>query len=389
MKFGLLLLLCLFLAFTGLAQESILNIGTPKSVNYFEELPYETINGKMFIYVELAGQKHKFLFDTGAPVAISKELANELELSIIDRIYVQDVNNRGDSSNVFSIDEIKLGNVAFNDIPAIDIFPEIYKCWGIDGVIGSNILRYSIVRINPDKHTITITDQTEKLTLNEANSTAMLTDNNDQSTPFIQVRLKNKLTLNLPFDTGDNGFLRLSEDLMTEIADSNVYKTIDSGYGASTEGAEGLQPNAEKYLLKFPLLSVAMARFTNVFTETNKNGIPGIGARLLDYGTVTMDFINGKFYFDAKAESNDMDEKRWPFEPVFKDEKLIVGLVWKEANKEVKPGQQIISIDNKDCTKISICDLLNNGPVLAGKEQATLVIKNKKGEEKKIRITKQ
>jgi hypothetical protein len=153
----------------------------------------------------------------------------------------------------------------------------------------------------------------------------MLTNTDGQSTPVLQINLNKKLNLTLPFDTGDNGFLRFSEDLMNRIAKNDVFKVIDKGYGASMFGVQGLQDNADKYLLKVPSLTIGSARFDNVITETNKGSIPGIGTKLLNYGTVTMDFIHGKFYFDAIDDIRDLNEKQWPFQPTLNGDKIVVG----------------------------------------------------------------
>lgn len=371
------------------SQNNILNRGEVSAKGYYEEIPYEDINGKMFVNVELGGQKHKFLFDTGAPVELSQELVSAIKPPVFAKIKAGDVNGKTDSTRVMNLSGLKVGNLLFMNVAAIDIFPAFYKCWGAEGVLGSNILRNSIVQINATKHVIIITDQADKLGLNDKHSVLMLTNTDGQSTPVLQINLNKKLNLALPFDTGDNGFLRFSEDLKNRIAKNDVFKVIDKGYGASMFGVQGLQDNADKYLLKVPSLTIGSARFDNVITETNKGAIPGIGTKLLNYGTVTMDFIHGKFYFDATDDIRDLNEKQWPFQPTLNGDKIVVGLVWAKGKKIVKPGLQILAVDDRDVTHVNICDIISGGPILAGKETATITIKDGNGKEQKIQVSKE
>lgn len=370
------------------AQEFTYNQGGTTSSNYYEEIPYQTINGKMFIQVELRGKKHKFLFDTGAPVAISPELVKQLKAKFLDEDTLSDVNGVTDTMGVVQIPDIKIGKVQFNHIPAITLFPDFYRCWGIDGVIGSNILRNSIVSINGTKQVIILTDQLEKLRLNDSYSSPMITNTSYQSNPVIKMVLKDNITIDLGFDTGDNEFLRISEDLVSQLPDSGAYEILAKGYGANTIGGLGLQQSAEKYLLRFPQIKIGNGMFNNTIVETNKSGTSAIGSKILKYGIVTLDFIHSRFYFNSINKDNEVREKQWPFVPTVINDRLAVGVVWDKYKNEVKPGQQILAIDEVDYSKVTLCDMLNRPHILAGKETAIITVKDEHGALKQIQISK-
>ncbi|QNK64151.1 clan AA aspartic protease [Pedobacter sp. PAMC26386] len=382
--------LCLLLATCSgaSAQEFTYNQGGTSAKNYYEEIPYQTINGKMFIQVELNGKKHKFLFDTGAPVAISPQLVKELNAQFLDEDTLADVNGVTDTMGVVQVNEIKLGHTKFSHIPAITLFPDFYRCWNIDGVIGSNILRNSIVSIDGARKIIILTDQLKKIKLNDSYSSELITNTSYQSNPIIKVILKDNITINLGFDTGDNEFLRISEDLVSQLPDSGVYNILAKGYGANTIGGLGLQQSAEKYLLKFPVLKVGNGVFNNVIVETNKSGTSAIGSKILKYGIVTLDFIHNKFYFNSKQQNNEVKEKQWPFVPTVINDRLSIGVVWDKYKNEVEPGQQIITIDEVDYSKVTLCDMLNRPHILAGKEAANITLKDDRGNLRKIQISK-
>jgi len=385
------LILFLFSCAVIHAQSFTMNQGGATVNDYYIELPYEVINGKMIVPVEISGKKHRFIFDTGAPVTIDKELSSQLNAEIITQSKFEDANGSYDSVAVVRLENITLGNVSFNAIPAMGSLPKLYKCWGVDGVIGSNMLRKSIVSIQSDKHIIVITDQANKLNLNKKHSVPLITNenNNTQSDPVIKVIIGKKISLSLEFDTGDSGFLRFSDDYMNQLSKYGVYEVIDKGYGASQISGYGLQKSADKYLLKIPTIMIGEGVFINVITETNKGGSAAIGCKLLDYGDVTLDFINGKFYFDARNETNDLNEKHWPIKPTVTGNKLIVGIVWAKALNLIKPGEQIISVNGKTFPETNLCDIINRQPIIATTDTATVTIKDDKGKERVVDIVKE
>jgi len=342
------------------AQSFNFNKGGTPAKNYYEEIPYENNNGRLFVYAEIAGKKHKFLFDTGSPVTISETLAAESNAASFAKDLITDVNGSSDSLMITDLKEIKIGRLVFNHIPALILSSYLYQCWGIDGVIGSNLLRNSIVQINSKKQVIILTDQQGKLSLNLKNAVPMITTNSRQSEPVIQVKLNNKLDLQLQFDTGDKDFLRMSEELMDKLSRPDNYILLSKGYGASSIGGLGIQQKADKYLIKIPFLNIGRCRFDHVVSETQKNGIPGIGSKLLNYGMVTLDFIHSRFYFDAFRPVNDLNDKQWPFQPTVSGDQLVVGVVWEKGINLVKYGEQIIAVDGTPFQTVNLCDLLNN-----------------------------
>jgi hypothetical protein len=371
-----------------IAQSFNFNSGGTAAHHYYEEIPYKTINGKLIIQIFLEGQKYNFLFDTGAPVTISQELASKLKVAAIAKDLISDVNGTTDALPIGILPEIKLGALSFKKIPSLIFSSLLYRCWKIDGVIGSNLLRNSVVSINNRKHTLILTDQPQKLKLKAKDAIPMMTNRN-QSEPIIKLTLNHKTELYLQFDTGDNSFLRLSEAQMNRLQNTNNFILLAKGYGASSFGGLGLQDKADKYLIKFPLLSIGSGSFRGVITETQQSGISGIGSKLLDYGLVTMDFVNSLFYFNPYQPTLDLNDKQWPFQPSVQDDKLLVGVVWEKSQPGVKAGEQIVAVDNVNYSIVDLCELVNNKPILAGKQSAILTIKDERGAIRKVKIVKQ
>ncbi len=62
------------------------------------------------------GKEYTFIYDTGALTVISNDLLKELNLQPQpDDINIEDAYNRHNKQHEYIIDELKLGNIAFNN----------------------------------------------------------------------------------------------------------------------------------------------------------------------------------------------------------------------------------------------------------------------------------
>lgn len=383
---NLLLLLLACTSISASAQKLTFNTGGATTKGYYEELPYDDLNGKFFVTVEVNGKPRHFLFDTGAVCIVSDKLAEEMKLDDIHSNDVVDVNGGHFKTSVVKLD-IKCGNTTFAGISALKgLQGEVFTCWTADGIIGSNMLRNSVVIFNSVKHTIIITDQKDKLHLNSKNSGKLNIRTDDQSTPIMTIPFGKNATMDMEFDSGDNKLLRLTDGLVNQITKGNVYQVVEMGYGASTMGAMGLQKDAAKRRLLIPYFNLGGGQFNNTLTDTNNTGIPGMGTELLKYGTLTLNYINQKYYFDPFTPVVNLDAKGWPVALTVKNNELIVGATWDAIKDQVKPGEQVIAIDGKDYSRIDFCDLVNKKPVLDGKQTAVLTIKNADGSTRQLAI---
>lgn len=175
---------------------------------------------------------------------------------------------------------------------------------------------------------------------------------------------------------------------MQQLKKAKVYEIVTKGYGANQIGAFGMEKDNEKLLLKFLTFNIADVHLKNVMTITSKGAGARLGSKMLNYGIVTIDFINKKFYFEGNAKEIDLAEKQWPFQPTFNNNKLIVGLVWDEASGSVALGEQIVEVDGIRFETVDFCDLLNKKSILEGKERSIITIRSKDGKLRKLEVEK-
>ncbi len=118
------LAISLILPFGVYSQRVKLNKGKPASRKYLSRVDYREARGKIIIPVEIEGNTYSFLFDTGAPNLITKELSDKISTKTLNLIRVRDANDSSRKLEVITIPSISLGSAEFVDIPTIVNDPE-------------------------------------------------------------------------------------------------------------------------------------------------------------------------------------------------------------------------------------------------------------------------
>ena len=372
------------ICFSSCGQSVNYNQGGTNSKNYYQEIPYQMINGKLFVEVTIHHRRALFMLDTGAPTQLTPGLAKELNSVFLSSTVATDANGHQDSLKAVWTDSLMLGNVMFNNVPALIVASELYDCWEIEGVIGSNLLRNSILKIDPVKKVLILTDDEKKLGLSKDHSTKLILAKNSQSSPILKIDLSNRVNLEVEFDSGDNGFLMLSQNHIKQLAQFKAFKITERGFGAVHRSIYGLQKMDSTYRLLFPTVTIAGVTFKHAVVETITNTTPRIGTTLLNYGAVTLDYKNSRFYFDANANSIDLPQKRWPVNFTVQGQQLIAGVVWGDMQNQIAPGNQITAVNNIPLPNITFCKWLNSQSPLQDLEKATLTVKNAQGKLKQV-----
>jgi hypothetical protein len=380
-----LILLCLLLSSQiclGQAGFSF-NEGESSQADHFTSIPYENINGKIIHRVDINGKAYRFILDTGAPTSISARLNDDLNPNLIAKVPISDANNKTDSLTVVRLSDIIIGNVHFQDIPALVIDnPVLSECLQVDGLVGSNLLRGSIVRIDDKSKTVVITDDEKKLSLHPKHASDLFLDK--QSSPVITIGLKNKKRAKeqVLLDTGMNALYDLSLNNFNLFQEHEIFNVLASARGSNSMGLFGLAQDTVQYRLRFPEMDINNVKILNAPAQTTADDNSRIGSSILDYGVMTIDYINKKFYltpYDHNAI--DASEKAFPIDYVPRNNQLHVSFVWDNTlSDRITVGDQIIAIDDISYEHIDICDLVTNDNIFKGKDSVKLITRNSRGE---------
>ena len=393
----LILLFAILLFVTSCStQRFSLNIGEQKIKNYYSEIDFELIRNKIIVPVNIQGKEYRFLFDTGAMNAISEELYDKLEPDTIRIFPLVDINQIKENKLIVSIDSLKIGDLKFEKIPTFvgEFTKKIpFSCMKIDGVIGSNMLKKSIIQLDGKKKKLIITDLKEKLNLNEEDTEKIMLTK-IQSLPYLWVELKGKESKEerILIDTGSDGFYSTSLNNYEKVFNKKeIFHQVGEDEGASSLGFMADKVIKHKnYKLLLPSLTINNAEFQNVISKTIKSHNSLIGAKLLDYGIMTIDYLHKKFYFEPYAKGIiNVEEPEFGFDNTLKDGKLVIGLVWdKDLKSKIKYGDEILSVNGIGVNESVICDLFTNA-TLKNQDSLTLKIKPENGNPFELKVKKE
>ncbi|MDU8887135.1 retropepsin-like aspartic protease [Yeosuana sp. MJ-SS3] len=361
---------------------------------YYSEISFEFVKGKIIIPVTIEGKTYRFLLDTGAPNLITANLKNVIQHKEGANMTIKDANSNKSSMEVINIPSLTLGNIQFNNQTAL-VYPSdnnlIFDCFQVDGFIGSNLLRNSIIKFQLKEKKVIITNDIKKVNPNK-NYKSELIIVGAQSSPYIHIKIKGEKNAreSLLFDTGMDGFYDLSLNHYNLFSEQNVLTTHSQGSGSIGMSLFGNAKANNQYRLKIPEIHFKNVIFKNVITETSDDNNSKIGVKLLEYGNIIIDFKHKDFYFEPFEQEVDLDEKLLGFSPTIIDNKVVVGIVWDETLEDkLAFGDEIISVNGLDFTQMEICNLLTNKSPFEDEDNFTVQIKNSEGELKTLNINKQ
>lgn len=346
-------------------QETQLNLNEGRILQneYFEELPFEFLKGQIIINVSIDGKTCRFSLDTGAPTSISDNLYEKLNSSTIGKLEISDSNNEKDSINVIILKSIDLGSITIKKTAALVLDSDnlIFKCFELDGNIGSNSLRNSVVQFDYPNRKIKITNTIKNLDLKRRCSQKIeLTSN--QSSPLFWIQLvgNDKGKLQLLFDSGMEGLLDISLRNFSTLNKYDIFKNVKSATGNNSIGLLGDTGDTLHYQLQIDRLKFGKMELENATSKTTKSSNSRIGTKILEYAVVTIDYSKERIYFSPIGGNvQNAFNPRFPIQPNYKDGKYQVGFIWSpEEVPNIHSGDEILFINDISCQGKSICEIL-------------------------------
>lgn len=354
-----------------------------KQKNYYQEIPFDYVRGKIIVPVTLEGEVYKFILDTGAPNILSTHLAKKLGVILSDSIKVSDANETKQQMALVKVPKFSLSNLDFYNSTALVHTIEtddIFNCFQIDGFIGSNVLHHSVIQIDHKRRKIIITDAINNVTVNKKSKTKLQLFGSQKS-PYVWVTLGGESKNQVLLDTGMEGSYDISLKAHNTFSKKDFYKPIGKGDGAAGIGLFGTGKNTTHYRTLIHKIELSTTIFKNILAETTTDTNSRVGSSFFEQGISTFDFNKKKFYFESYVTSPNLSEKLLGFSPTLKDTKLVVGIVWQdELRQKIQTGDEILSVNGKTLKNIPICDLMTTASIFRGSDTLILTVRNSKGE---------
>ena len=339
--------------------------GKIKQKDYLQKIPYQKIQGVVIVPVTINGNVYRFAFDTGATTfAISDKICKELNLEVIRQINAVDASGETDKIRFVLLPEIDLQGITFQNIPGV-IFPEksettkFAECFGVDGVVGSNMLRNSVVQFDEQNKQIIIANDIKSV-MPQQNGCKKVKLSCKKSAPYFKITLQkgaHKAVYSVLFDTGDSdGFFTLALNKLN----SRVANIIAESEGSFSMGVHGVYKKQKHILLSVPNIEIGVTTFNNVIVTTTNSSHSRIGTKLLEYGKVTLDYKRKHFYFEPldSINTNKPVENPLTFYSTVQNEKIVVGHIWdKQLEAQLNLGDEVLSINGIDIQSKNLCEL--------------------------------
>jgi len=287
------------------ANSFTLNQGYVDKKDFCEVLRYEPTNGLVILTVKINNAPRRFLLDTGAPTVIKSSIQKRAGFEVIHSIATYDINEQTQKANVVRVHEMELGDLVVKDVPALlaDDDNVIFNFLGVDGIIGSNMLRHMVVKISAANRTVTFTNNPLLFDLSAGYSEEMALDKDIQSSPVIKVHLGDGVTEELLFDTGFDGFYNVAKEKFDLFRNSGNVQVLRTEQRSDVYGMYGEEVATSKSKLLIPEYKIGGFCFKNVVAYTTNSSNSKLGAKLLNCGDVILDYINERFYLQPYSSS--------------------------------------------------------------------------------------
>ncbi len=323
---------------------------------YRVTLPYVMENGKITINAEVNGHQGRFLVDTGAPCSLTYSFMQRAGIVPFDSVQVQDSNGHLLTTRVAELESLKLNGFTFSRLQAICLEKgNMVENFRIDGIIGYNLMKMGIVKLDGSNHTFTLTSSEKGLGIDSLYAIPLVKD------PYlvrIPVRFADNEQDTVMFDSGASSFYAMSATSHRRLSEkkTNSFEQLGKGVGILSLGVSGVEKASVKYRLKIPHFSIGNHSFRNVTTITTYAMDSRIGSGLLNHGNIVINYRKGMFYYipSVSGEIPDMYQKEWDAVITVIDNYLTVGMVWNTEESPLKGGERIVEIEGKKYDKVDL-----------------------------------
>lgn len=311
-------------------------------------IPFELIDGKIIIKVNINNDQHNFIFDSGAFTFISSELKDNIKAKKSNIIFeAVDAHNVKSKSDVFSINSLKISDLNFKnvDFSFMDIsWMSSRACQKISGILGANVMKDKIWRIDFNNKTITIFNETQENSL-PASIKIPFSQENFTGIPKVNTKIRNQ-NIEFVFDTGSN---------MGFSVNQKVYDLIKDEHFLIFEGllSQGIN-SISKGQRQVDLMDVTFNNnnIGSQIVDTNSEGSNLIGTRFLESYLIDLDFINKRIILNPNGKKTEYSSFGISLAPM-DNNIVIVNKLQIPQLAELDLGEKIMKINNTDISKIN------------------------------------
>lgn len=231
-------ILCLLCTSCSVNWAKAIQRGSVSALQNEGELSFEMQKDLNIVPVIIQGKKYRFLFDSGAPFSISKALYKAIKYKVISKANIVDTDQNRSEVNWVKVDSIRIGGVLFENQSAFvgdfEANPVI-RCLGIDGIVGSNIMRHMNWEIDSKNQKMLL----HQRTIQDTSRIIIPFKTDHQYDMYIDIVIGSVKMKNVLVDFGSNAYFSLNEDMYTILKENQQIKNALSVEGVQQSGIIG------------------------------------------------------------------------------------------------------------------------------------------------------
>lgn len=329
------------------------NSGSVEKKDFFGRTTYKTAFDLILVPVFINGERYRFLFDTGAPMVISEELREKLELRTVNQGNVSDSQGQRKKLDYVWLNKVTVGGIDFEKTGALvaDLkkAPEIH-CLQIDGIIGANLMKLAVWKIENQKKTMFLASSKDKLNASDNDHIEIEFETKTTYTPVVDLTINDSTTIKrVTFDTGYGGYLTLGGDYY-----DSTFTVVEKSYGFSSTGLYGSSFDTVLDCKS----SMSICGFNQsapiVFSSAKSKNL--LGMDFINQFDVTLDWgANTIELYPSNLKKQTL--KSFGLTPKWKDDQLIVGSISEGSIAEidgVNVGDVIVKLNRWDFREPSL-----------------------------------
>lgn len=342
------------------------------------DLPCTVEWGKYVVVVETAAGPRRFAFDTGASRScISGALCRALGLAPAGQHTVGDFEGHRSAIARVKIPSLKLGEAFYEDVEAY-VLPDssyVFRCLGLDGIVGGDLLRRWAVRISAADSTITLAGDARLLGAADRRQSVRFTWSGNR--PMLRLRVCDgavRTDTYAIFDSGSAGFFDCRDFECASLSERGILRDCRRTAGHSGNlGWTNRSAVREVLSAVIPSLEVAGSMLGGVPVEATYGNVSKFGLGILHWGTVVIDYPRRRFYLLPCDPPPGPPVRSCRNVAVALDGgRLVVGQVWDEGLVGlIAPGDRIVRLGTLDVSQVDPCAVIR-GEVRGDRPEMTV-----------------
>lgn len=349
----------------------------------YTEIPIRVERDKILVTVRVGNADRTFLVDTGAPFMIDSTLAVEMGYSAIGSKGLNDAAGNSTRVKTIRVPAFNLGEVSFTDRPALvyDFRNSLLGCFGIDGIIGSNLLQQHVVQFDWEAGKLIITDSARRLGL-KPGETIRIRVNERQASPYAPVRLQDNIRIWSLLDTGSDEFFTICQADLSSVREKGLLASppLSQSSGSASLGLLGGQVDVRGWLIDAGMLRLDHVHIAdNVAIQSNLDNDSNIGMQLLQRGNLTIDYPGERIWFQPYADIPGYRYEHFGLGFVPEDDHWIIREVWSGTDAErlgIAVGDTLLQYGRVNLSSEGICDILFQLPAERRGDRLEVVVRN-------------